>query len=349
MLYKVASFSIAILLVITLSYNAYAQTPTGIKLLTKFGYLDSDQTYVVIGEVMNQGGSVKFVQVNVQFFDENLKPLTSMSGSVGIETLNSGQMAPFKIVLNDQKLAPLVKSFTVNIGNFVKAEAKPTKLGVIFHEVERSGDDVTLRGRIVNDGDAISQNTKVVVVLYDVVGEPVRYFSSFTDPRNVLPASTGTFSFKINVERAGTISGYAIYSESSQYAETRHFVNVQQVTMQKLEETVNLTGLNVLNGVNQPTRSVNVGGPALFTITVTNNALVRQQYTYILQVKDQNGFVVSLSWIINSVAVRENTRSTVAWVPLERGSYTAEAFVWKSLDEAIPLSFKTLSITLTVI
>jgi len=333
----------------TLSYNAYAQTPTGVKLLTKFGYLDSDQNYVVIGEVVNQGGPVQFVQVNVQFFDEQLKPLTSTSGSVGMETLNPGQMAPFKVVLSDQKLAPLVKSFTVNVGNFVKAEEKSTKLDVLFHEVERVGDDVILRGRIANDGNALSQNTKAIVVLYDVVGEPVRYISTFTDPRNVLPSSSGTFSLKISVEKVGTISGYAVYSESSQYAETKHVVNVQTGALQKLEETVNLMDLNILNQGNQLTRSVNVGEPVLFTINVGNNALVRQQYMYILQIKDQKGFVVSISWIINFIDVREITKSTIAWVPIDKGSYTAEAFVWKSLDAAIPLSFKTLSKTLAVV
>ncbi len=348
-MYKVASFSIAILLVIMISYDAYAQTPTSIKLLTKFGYLDSDQNYVVVGEVVNQGGPVKFVQVNVQFFDAQLKPLTSMSGSVGIETLNPGQMTPFKVVLSDQTLTPLVKSFTVNVVNFVNAEEKPRKLDVLFHEVERSGDNVTLRGRVANDGNELSQNTKVIVVLYNVVGEPVRYMATFTDPKNVLPASSGTFSFKINAEKTGTIAGYAIYSESSQYAETTHVVNMQAGALQKLEETVNLMDLSILNQGNQPTRSVNVGEPALFTITAGNNALVRQQYMYILQIKDQNGFVVSISWIINLVDVRQNTKSTIAWVPLERGSYTAEAFMWKSLDEAIPLSFRTLSKTLTVV
>ena len=345
MLYKAALFSIVILLATISSYDAYAQAQTGVKLLKTFGYLDSDQHFVVFGEVVNQGTPVQFVEVIAQFFDQELKPLTSVSGSIGIERLHAGQISPFVIMLNDAELAPLVKSFTVSIGNFNPAEEKPRKLDVIFHKVETSEDTVIVSGRIANDGNSLSENTEAMVVLYNAVGEPVRYAFTFTEPRNILPFGSGTFSLNINVENIGTIAGYAIYSESSEYTETKRLLNMQPVTMERVEETVNLTELNVLNQNNQLTNSVDVGEPVLLTISVTNNLLEREQYMYILQIKDQNDFVVSLSWVIDSLGVRESGSATIAWVPLDEGTYKAEAFVWKNLEEAIPLSFRTLNKT----
>jgi len=348
MLYKAALLSIIILLVAISSYDAYAQTQTSVKLLKTFGYLDSNQHFVVFGEVVNEGASVQFVEVIVQFFDQELKPLTSLSGSIAIERLHTGQISPFAIMLADTKLAPLVKSFTVSIGNFSPAEEKPRKLDILFHEVERSGEILTIHGRVANDGSALSGNTKAMVVLYNALGEPVRYAFKFTDPRNVLPFSSGTFSININIENAGTIAGYAIYTESSVYAEVQRLLKMQPVTLERLEETVNLTELNALNQNNQLTNSVVIGEPVLLTVSITNNILERQQFMYILQIKDQNGFVVSLSWIIDSLDARETNTATIAWVPLDTGTYEAEAFIWKNLEEAIPLSFRTLNRTFMV-
>lgn len=345
MLYKAALFTIVILLAIISSYDVYAQTQTSVKVLKTFGYLNSEQHFVVFGEVVNEGPPIQFVEVIAQFFDQQFKPLTSVSGSIAIESLYPGQISPFAIMLNDEQLAPLVKSFAVSIGNFNSAEEKPRKLDVIFHNVETSGDTVIVSGRIANDGSSLSENTKAMVVLYNPVGEPVRYAFTFTDPRNILPFSSGIFSLKINVENAGTIAGYAIYSESSVYAETQRLLKMQPVTMERLEETVNLTDLNVLNKNNQLTNSVDVGEPALFTISVTNNIIERQQYMYILQIKDQDGFVASLSWVIDNLDARESSTATIAWVPLDTGTYKAEAFVWKNLEEAVPLSFRTLDKT----
>lgn len=348
MLYKVVLFSISILLLLVPYHDGYAQTPTTIRVLKTFGYLDSSQHYVVFGEVVNEGGPVQFVEIIVQFFDQELKPLTTTSGSLGIEILNGGEISPFTTVLNDQQLAPLVKSFTVTIGNLNTAEEKPRKLDVIFHKIETSGDIVKVTGRIANDGSATSENTKALVVLYNAVGEPVRYTVVFTEPKNVLPFSSGTFSIDMNVANLGTIAGYAIYSESSTYAEVDRVLKMEEFQMKRVQETVNLTEFNVLNQNSQPVSSGVVGQPFLFAISLTNNILEREEYMYILQIKDQNGFVVSLSWAIDSLGVRESSSASIAWVPVEGGTYEAEAFVWNNLEEAAPLAFKTLSSTLRV-
>lgn len=342
MLYKAALFLCVIILATISSYGAYAQTQSSIKLLKTFGYLDSDQHFIIVGEVENQGGPVQFVEIIAQFFDQEHKPLTSATASLGIERLNAGQVSPFVIMLDDNTIAPLVKSFTVSIGNFTPAEEKPRKLDIIFHKVETAEDIVTVSGRIANDGSSTSENTKAMVILYNQIGEPVRYAFAFTDPRNVLPFSSGTFSLKINVKDTGTIVGYAISTESSQYAENQRLLNMQPVTLERLQETVNLTELSVLNENNRSVKSVDVGDPVLFRINVTNNIPERQQYMYILQIKDQNDFVVSLSWVIDFLDARESDSAAIAWVPLEEGSYEAETFVWKNLEEAVPLSFRTL-------
>jgi hypothetical protein len=329
------------------SFDVHAQQQSAVRVLKTFGYL-SDQQYIVYGEVVNENGAVQFVEVVAQFLDQELKPLATLSASTAIERLNPGQVTPFSIVLSDAQLAPLVRSYTVNIGTFNPAEAKPAKLDIIFHKVETSTDIVTVTGRVANDSNGLSEDTSVMIVLYNAVGEPVRYVSAYTDPRNIQPSSSGTFSVKIDVRNISEVSGYAISTESTDYAEVSRIVKMQPFTLTRLQETVKLIDLNVLNENNQLTNAIQVGHPGLFTASLTNNVIERQQFMYILQIKDQNNYVVSLSWVVDFLDVRESRVATVAWVPLESGTYTAQAFVWNNLEDAIPLSFSSLDKTFMV-
>ncbi|MBI5698506.1 MAG: hypothetical protein HZC29_08545 [Thaumarchaeota archaeon] len=63
-----------------------------------------------------------------------------------------------------------------------------------------------------------------------------------------------------------------------------------------------------------------------------------QAFTNIIQITDQNGAVVSLSWIVGNLNESQQFEISQSWIPKEKGKYTIEAFVWKSLDDATPLS-----------
>lgn len=342
MLYKVALISIVILLAVLSSYSV--QAAPSVTLLETNGYLNSDGHYVVLGEVLNDGSvPLQFVEVIVEFFDHELNPLITLSSSIALEKIHQGQISPFAVILKDATVAPSVKSFAVTIGDLNPTDVKPAKLAVIFHKMEIVEGSIVVKGRIANDGTALSENTKAMVVLYNVFGEPVRYGFTFTDPRNILATSSGLFSIKFTVDNISSINGYSISSESSVYAETERIVAIQKPTIQRIEEVVNLSDLSVFDQNNRAANSIDVGEPALFEINLSNNILERLQYTYILQIKDQNDFVVSLSWSVGSLDVRESSTATIAWIPLEKGTYRAEAFVWKDINDPVPMAFRTQS------
>lgn len=64
----------------------------------------------------------------------------------------------------------------------------------------------------------------------------------------------------------------------------------------------------------------------------------KQDFTNIIQITDQNGAVVSLSWIVGNLNSGQNFEISQSWTPKKKGDYTIEAFVWKSLSDATPLS-----------
>ena len=60
-----------------------------------------------------------------------------------------------------------------------------------------------------------------------------------------------------------------------------------------------------------------------------------------IQIKDQNERVVSLSWISGNIAGNQNLDLSQSWLPKNSGNYNVETFVWTSFSEQIPLSNST--------
>lgn len=347
MLFKPVLVSILILLGIFSTYNV--QAVPSVKIVDTYGYLDESGQYVVVGEVVNNGDMpVHFVGLTVTFFDKNRGQIEQLSVSSSLEVIRPGQTSPFVARVLDTKDASFVSSYDVKIGNVAPTTYKEEKLSIIFHKLQTEGNMFVISGRIANDGSSTSSNTKAIIVLYNTVGEPVRYATTFTEPRNILPFGSSLFSIKIQVDNPANISGYAISSESSNYAETKRLVQIQEITMHRVREVADISNLLTLDKDNRIVGSVNVGDPVLVKLNITNTLTENRDYTYILQVKDQDRFVVSLGWSMGTLPSNNSTAAVIAWVPDAPGIYTLEVFVWKSIEEPTPLAFRTLATNLQV-
>jgi len=89
-----------------------------------------------------------------------------------------------------------------------------------------------------------------------------------------------------------------------------------------------------------------IGQPVLVEMKVTNNLDEEQPFIYILQVKDDDGFTVMLTWIKGTMNASAALDAGISWTPEEKGNYTVEVFVWKSLED--PGSPLTKSIMVSV-
>jgi hypothetical protein len=72
--------------------------------------------------------------------------------------------------------------------------------------------------------------------------------------------------------------------------------------------------------------------------SISNNQKYNQSFVYIIQVKDQDQSVVSLSWIQGELASNQSLDLSQSWTPTKIGNYDFEVFVWKSLNDPTPLS-----------
>jgi hypothetical protein len=94
------------------------------------------------------------------------------------------------------------------------------------------------------------------------------------------------------------------------------------------------SGAILENGV-WPTK---VGKQVQITTDVTNGQDRTQPFAYIVQIQNQDGIVESLSWITGALDSGQSLSPSHSWMPTTQGNYTAQIFVWASVNNPDALS-----------
>jgi len=81
-----------------------------------------------------------------------------------------------------------------------------------------------------------------------------------------------------------------------------------------------------------------VGSQVLIQSEIANNQTKAQPFAYIVQVKDEDGVTVALSWLTGSLLSKESLKASQSWIPDAAGRYTIDVFVWESVDKPNALS-----------
>lgn len=114
--------------------------------------------------------------------------------------------------------------------------------------------------------------------------------------------------------------------------------NLTEVTSPRLVNSFGAPVVDLLN-VNQQVQ---------ITADVKNLTDATQNFTYIVQIKNENDIVVSLSWISGlSLAPNQTLSPAISWMPHSPGTFTAEIYVWESLKNQFALA-KQVDITAIV-
>ena len=81
-----------------------------------------------------------------------------------------------------------------------------------------------------------------------------------------------------------------------------------------------------------------VGQSVLIESDVTNSQPFKIATTFIVLVKESNGFTEFLSWREDGIPVGETFPMSQSWIPESRGKYTVEVFLWDTIENSVPLS-----------
>lgn len=91
-----------------------------------------------------------------------------------------------------------------------------------------------------------------------------------------------------------------------------------------------------------------VGQQVLVQSTVNNNQDMIQEYAYIVQIKDSDDIVVSLSWVQGSINPKQSLKVAQSWLPDSSGEYLVQIFVWQSVTNPLPLTLKITELKVNV-
>lgn len=84
-------------------------------------------------------------------------------------------------------------------------------------------------------------------------------------------------------------------------------------------------------------QKVKAGQQMIISSIIQSHMSSKQEYAYIVQVKDSDGFTVALSWISGSIEPGRAASVAVSWTPDKAGQYAIEIFVWQGLLKPVPL------------
>lgn len=79
------------------------------------------------------------------------------------------------------------------------------------------------------------------------------------------------------------------------------------------------------------TDNVNVNQQIQISADITNHQTKSQNFVYLVQIKNESGFVVSLGWISGQLTPDQKLNPSLSWTPQTDGEYFAEIFVWEAL------------------
>ncbi len=90
--------------------------------------------------------------------------------------------------------------------------------------------------------------------------------------------------------------------------------------------------------VSQNENNVIVDKQVMVVADLTNGQDRPQNFAYIVQIRDQNNLVISLSWLTGSLTTGQTFSPALSWTPTLSGMYTIEIFVWESIKNPDALS-----------
>jgi len=90
--------------------------------------------------------------------------------------------------------------------------------------------------------------------------------------------------------------------------------------------------------VSQNEDNVIVDKQVMVVADLSNGQDRSQNFAYIVQIRDQNNLVISLSWLTGSLTTGQTFSPALSWTPTLSGMYTIEIFVWESIKNPDALS-----------
>jgi hypothetical protein len=160
-----------------------------------------------------------------------------------------------------------------------------------------------------------------------------------------------TITFTQNLSSSGNrllaLPDDEIYAKYDDYTLPRPYStsdNIEIITLAKvvssipLLEKISNSQITLTDSSSNPLKSFQANKRIQIVGSIINEQIFDQKFIYLIQIKDQNDSVVSLSWMSGELSGTQNLSVSQSWLPKNSGTFLIESFVWNSLEDQIALS-----------
>ncbi|MBC8516759.1 MAG: hypothetical protein ISR81_02895 [Nitrosopumilus sp.] len=164
-------------------------------------------------------------------------------------------------------------------------------------------------------------------------------------------AFTATISLSQNSPSSGnrlySIPGDSIFAKYDDYTLPKPYTksdNLEIQTVARVDsstppmERIENSPITFSSSLGNPLESFSQNTPMQIVGTIKNEQEFKQKFVYFFQVKNDQNYVESLSWVQGEISPSQILDVSQSWVPKESGKYQVETFVWNSIGASTALS-----------
>ena len=112
-------------------------------------------------------------------------------------------------------------------------------------------------------------------------------------------------------------------------------------------ERTSITGCSLVDSFGNTITKISSDQQIQIACTLANAQDIEQPFAYLVQIKNSDEMTVHLVWITGTLLPAQSLESSLSWSTAVSGLYNAEIFVWKSIEDPVPLS-NTMSLIMPV-
>lgn len=239
-----------------------------------------------------------------------------------------GQTSETKILSNNNAYLTLIViivvalSIAITFLPIIKSTSKTQKLQIFLDSIHyKKGDTITstLRFYGLESNDIISID--MIDPKHAVIDSKNISFGSDTGARGVVLFSNidwkleGTYTVKATSKQSGLTSTITFDYEIGSPLEQLSLLNPRIVDSGGTKIT-----------------SVKINQKILVALDLVNVQNVEQPFVYILQIQTDGGITASMSNNTGAVPPKQTLSVSQEWIPSAPGKYTAQIFIWKSIE-----------------
>jgi hypothetical protein len=125
-------------------------------------------------------------------------------------------------------------------------------------------------------------------------------------------------------------------------------VTINEQEEKPIVEKISLSEMEVVDQSGAKVNDISMGQQVVIQSNIANNADSDHNFAYIVLVEAADGITVMIAWKNGELPKDSSFDAGLSWIPDEPGNYTMAAFVWESIENPVPLSFKPVTMSITV-